>query len=114
MDEIQDRNPGHEFDALITANKKLSVNTHLKKTQIIINGKQAFNVLRYFALQRIQQCREELKVASAKDRKQTTIIHARNCKKSKKKLDDLYKQKLQTFTEEKTNFYQKSMSRNSI
>ena len=32
----------------------------------------------------------------------------------KKKLDDLYKQKLQTFTEEKTNFYQKSMSRNSI
>ena len=113
MDEIQDRNPGHEFDALITANKKVSLNTLLKNTQIIINGKQALNVFCYFALQRIQQCRQELKVASAKGRSRQ-FIHARNCKKSKKKMDNLQKQKLQTFIEEKTDFYQKSMSRNNI
>ena len=34
--------------------------------------------------------------------------------KKKKKMDNLQKQKLQIFIEEKTDFYQKSMSRNNL
>ena len=53
------------------------------------------------------------KSSFGKRQKQTTI-YSREKLQEVKKMDNLYKQKLQIFTEEKTNFYQKSMSRNSI
>ena len=99
LDEIPDRNPSNEYDALITANREVSLNTLPKRPKLSPMGNKYTTCS---STPDIQQCREKLKAASITNRTSPTTNTRKQLQEAKEEPDEMYKLKLESLIREKT------------
>ena len=99
LDEIPDRNPSNEYNALIRANREVSLNTLPKRPKLSSMGNKYTTCS---STPDIQQCREKQKTASITNRTSPTTNTRKQLQEAKEELDEMYKLKLESLIQEKT------------